>query len=500
LKGYEDMKQWMIGMLRPRPWKTLPLLLLAAVVAYQGTGSLAGAAAQEPLDKVEPALAERVASGGEATFFVVMHEEANLLPAYGLLNRTARGTFVYQTLNEVAARSQADLRALLDARGVRYQPFWILNAIRVKAGEALMLEIAARPDVKSIHAEKVYQIPVPQPGMQEDRVNGIEWGVDRIRAPLVWTTFNVRGENTVVANIDTGVQYNHPALVNQYRGNLGGGNFNHNYNWHDPSKICGNPSLVPCDNNSHGTHTMGTMVGDDGGANQIGVAPRAKWIAAKGCESGNCSENALLSSAQWILAPTDLNGLNPRPDLRPHVVNNSWGGGGGDPWYSPSVNAWVASGIFPAFAAGNEGSGCRTLRSPGDYVESYTAGSFDINNNISGFSSRGPSSFGPNEIKPNLAAPGSNVRSSVPVNGYANFNGTSMATPHMAATVALIWSRTPALIGNIAATRQLLDDGAVDVANSQCGGTTDDNNVWGEGRLDAFASVSGSQKPPSWQR
>ena len=131
----------------------------------------------------------------------------------------------------------------------------------------------------------------------------------------------------MVANIDTGVQYNHPALVNQYRGNLGGASFDHNYNWFDPSSVC--PSPVPCDNNNHGTHTMGTMVGDDGGTNQIGVAPGARWIAAKGCETNNCSDAALLASAQWILAPTDLNGSNPRPDLRPDIVNNSWGGGGG---------------------------------------------------------------------------------------------------------------------------------------------------------------------------
>ena len=84
--------------------------------------------------------------------------------------------------------------------------------------------------------------------------------------------------------------------------------------------------LAPCDNIGHGTHTIGTSVGDDGGANQIGVAPGAQWIAAKGCETLMlCSIAALLSSGQWVLAPTDLNGLNPRPDLRPHIVNNSWG-------------------------------------------------------------------------------------------------------------------------------------------------------------------------------
>ena len=492
------MATWTIGNPLKSPRQGVLLVALAALAAYQGTSAAAGAAAGEPRDKIEGRVLESVEASGQAAFWVLMQEEANLAPAFGLLNRTARGTFVYRKLNEVADRSQAGLRAVLDAHGVSYQPYWIINTMRVTAGETLLLEIAARDDVKRILAERVYQIPTPLAGVDEPRVNGIEWGVDRIRAPLVWSTFNVRGENTVLANIDTGVQYNHPARVRQYRGNLGGGNFDHNYNWFDPSKICGNPSNVPCDNNSHGTHTMGTMVGDDGtpGPNQIGVAPNAKWIAAKGCESGNCSQGALLASGQWMLAPTDLNGQNPRPDLRPHAVNNSWGFfGGNNPFYSATVDAWVASGIFPAIAAGNEGSGCRTLRSPGDYVASYTAGAFDINNNIAGFSSRGPSAFGPNEIKPNIAAPGVNTRSSVPINSYANFSGTSMATPHMAATVALIWSRAPGLIGNIAATRTLLDNSGIDVSNLACGGTADDNNVWGEGRLDAFAAVSGAQKP-----
>ena len=169
-----------------------------------------------------------------------------------------------------------------------------------------------------------------------------------------------RSSTRVVANIDTGTQFNHPALVGQYRGNTGGGTFDHNYSWFDPSDVCGSPSLVPCDNNGHGTHTMGTMVGDDGnpGPNQIGVAPHARFIAAKGCETNSCSDSALLASAQWILAPTDLAGQNPRPDLRPNIVNNSCGGGGGDPWYQASVDAWIASGIFPAFSNGNAGPGC----------------------------------------------------------------------------------------------------------------------------------------------
>jgi len=177
--------------------------------------------------------------------------------------------------------------------------------------------------------------------------------------------------------IDSGVRYTHTAVNAQYRGRNTDGTYDHNYNWHDPSNVCGAPSLAPCDNNDHGTHTMGTMVGDDAGPNQVGVAPRAKWMTAKGCETNTCSRPALLSSAQFILAPTDLNNQNPRPDLRPHIVNNSWGGNNGaDTWYQASVQAWVASGIFPSFSNGNAGqatgTATRTSSSPGGAGTSRT--------------------------------------------------------------------------------------------------------------------------------
>ena len=140
-----------------------------------------------------------------------------------------------------------------------------------------------------------------------------------INADDVWNEFGVTGEGITVANIDTGVQYDHPALVGKYRGNNGDGTFDHNYNWFNAAGSC---STAPCDTNGHGTHTMGTMLGDDGAANQIGVAPGAKWIAANGC----CpSDAALISSGQWMLAPTDLDGENPDTTKRPNIVNNSWG-------------------------------------------------------------------------------------------------------------------------------------------------------------------------------
>ena len=429
---------------------------------------------------------------GAAGFFVYLREKADLSGA-SKFTGDAKAEYVYKQLARTAESSQRSLSADLKANGVQHKSFWISNAIWVNGGAALVNSIAARGDVLRIDPARVRALPEPTVSPPA-HVNAVEWGVANIKADQVWATFGVRGEGITVANIDTGAQFDHPALVAKYRGNLGGGTFDHNYNWFDPSNIC--PGDVPCDNNGHGTHTMGTMVGDDGGSNQIGVAPGARFMLAKGCETNSCSDTALLASAQFVLAPTDLAGNNPRPDLHADVVNNSWGGGGGDPWYQDSVNAWVNAGIFPSFSNGNSGPSCGSAGSPGDYLNTYAAGAYDINNVIAGFSSRGPSAFG-GELKPNIGAPGVNVRSSVPGNSYANFNGTSMAAPHVSGTVALIWSAAPSVKGDINATRLLLDNSAVDVNDTSCGGTADDNNVFGEGRLNALQAVTDAPRGPN---
>lgn len=151
------------------------------------------------------------------------------------------------------------------------------------------------------------------------------------------------------------------------------------------------PTAAPCDNNGHGTHTMGTMAGKGG----VGVAPGATWIAAKGCESSSCSDASLLAAGQWILAPTDHNGQNPRPDLAPNIVNNSWGGGD-TTFYQDIVEAWNAAGIFEAFAAGNDGDGttCSTTHAPGSQAPAYGVGAYDSSGKIASFSWFGPSLVG----------------------------------------------------------------------------------------------------------
>ena len=195
----------------------------------------------------------------------------------------------------------------------------------------------------------------------------------------------------MVANIDTGVQFDHPALVGKYRGNLGGGTFDHNYNWYDPSGVCGSPSLAPCDNNGHGTHTMGTMVGDDGAGNQIGVAPAPGGSPPRAARATPAPTPALLAAGQWIARARPTSPGEPAPGPAPaHREQLVGRRPGSDPWYQATVQAWVAAGIFPAFSNGNSGPGCGTAGSPGDYAERYASGAFDINGAIATFSSRGP--------------------------------------------------------------------------------------------------------------
>ncbi|SDI37730.1 S8 family serine peptidase [Nonomuraea jiangxiensis] len=459
--------------------------ILAGIVALAGLLVPQAAYAEPDPGKIDATVQSQLTQSDKATFWVRMKGQADLSGARRAVTKDAKAEQVFEAKTERADNSQQDLRALLDARKADYTPFWIVNAVQVTADEKLAGEIAKLPDVERIEPVRTVSLPKPVPGRAEPRVRvkdeAVEWNIDRVGAPRVWDELGNRGEGIVIGHIDSGAQFDHPDLVMNYRGRNQDGSFTHDYNWFDPAGVC--PSPAPCDNNGHGTHTMGTMAG----ANGIGVAPGVRWIAAKGCELNTCTDASLLASGQWMLAPTDLNGHNPRPDLAPDIVNNSWGGAGFDPWYKQIVEAWVAAGIFPAFANGNEGPSCRTSGSPGQYVVSYSAGGFDVNNVLYNRSSKGEGENG--EIKPNIAAPAVNVRSSVPTNSYDSYTGTSMASPHVAATVALIWSGSPGLQNDVEATRPLLDSTAIDVNDTSCGGTAADNNIWGEGRLDTYAAV-----------
>ena len=468
---------------------TLILVLLLFLTALAPVAQAAPSPEPDADAKIESDLAATLAEKDSADFYVEFTDRADLTAAAAVTGWAERGAAVVRELRTTAEASQADLNKELDEARIDHTNFWITNAILVHGGTRELADgIAEHDEVAALTAPDVYQIPEPTPGEVDPTVNAVEWGIDRIRADDVWSTFGVRGEGIVVGSIDTGVDFRHPALVRQYRGNTGNA-FSHDYNWFDPARVCALPE--PCDNNEHGTHTMGTMVGSDG-ANQIGVAPGARWITAKGCETNTCTTSSLLASGQWMLAPTRLDGTGADASRRPHIINNSWGGAGGATWYADTIRAWRAAGMFPAFSVGNSGPACGTAGSPGDDEQAYASGYFDVNNAIASLSSRGPGPAG--RIKPDVAAPGVNVRSSVPGGGYASLSGSSMASPHTAGTVALMWAAAPSLVGDVTGTISLLDRTALDTPDTGCGGNAENNNVWGEGRLDALAAVTAAPR------
>ncbi|MFK5583852.1 S8 family serine peptidase [Serinicoccus sp. LYQ131] len=471
--------------MEPNPRRRWWAIMAAGSLVASGLAATAPATAA-PDDPelgatVDAEVTSQLESDGRAAVWVRFADRPDMSQFDTIADWDKRGQAVVDALKASAESSQAGLREQLDADGVDYEAFWATNSVRVDAADAEMVtSFAASSGVEGIYPTVEIEVPDLEPAEPEMAPLATEWGIDDINAPQVWDELGIRGEGIVVASIDTGAQFDHPALVDQYRGNNGDGTFDHDYNWFDAA---GTSPDEPADTDGHGSHVTGTMIGDDGGDNQIGVAPGATWIAANGC----CpSDAALINSGEWMLEPRDLEGENPDVSKRPHVINNSWGttAPSNAPFMEDIIEAWAASGQFGVFANGNSGSGCETSGSPGSRIISYSVGNYNSGHTISGTSSRGAGQDG--TIKPNISAPGSNVRSSVPGNGYANYSGTSMASPHVAGAVALAWSGAPALAGDVEGTRNLLNGTAIDTEDLQCGGTVENNNVFGEGRLDAL--------------
>ncbi len=314
----------------------------------------------------------------------------------------------------------------------------------------------------------------------------IEWNIVKIRADEAWQTFGVTGQGAVVGIVDTGVMYNHNALVNSYRGNLGGDSFDHNYSWFDLV----NHLSVPYDDNGHGTFGTGIVSGSDSGENQIGVAPGADWIAVKVCDAGgSCDYANLLEGLEWMLAPTRLDGTQPDPAKAPNIVLGMWGSSSCDPSFQPILDTLRAANILAVFAPGGSGPECGVVGSPGDLPITLAAGATDQNDVISSFSARGPSCYG--TVKPDVAAPGVNIRSSATSGGYEVWSGTSFSTAHAAGAAAMIISADPSLgidelLSILYATSVCIDDQTCSVGAS-CPAP---NNTYGHGRIDVYKAVA----------
>jgi subtilisin family serine protease len=461
--------------------------------------------------EVEPELQAEINAEGVAGYLIYFRERPDLSPAFQM-DWHERGWFAMEALQQTAGRSQARVRAYLDARGVDYEAFWIENVIVVESSNRMTVNgLLAYPEIEALRARRHVILYEP-----EERADvpfnplAVEPNIGHVGADQVWG-MGFTGEGIVVANIDTGVRYTHEALVDQYRGNLGGGIYDHNYNWWDPAP--GGSDPVPNDYHGHGSHTMGTMIGDDGAGNQIGMAPGATWIA---CQALEASDDEVLECGQFMAAPTDLTGANPNPDLRPHVVNNSWGDCllYADHWYDGVINNWHAMGIYPVFSNGNA-SNCGYSYPPG----CNTVGNPARAGNVTGVGSTGQSdgqyathsNWGPTDdpdtvnprgypnLKPQVLAPGVDIRSSVNSSdsAYASWGGTSMSAPHVAGLVALMWQAAPCLIGDYAATETIIEQTATPIPyESSCGGEGPGdvpNHATGWGEINALAAVQAAR-------
>ncbi|TMW69595.1 hypothetical protein Poli38472_001751 [Pythium oligandrum] len=415
-------------------------------------------------------------------------------------SRGARIDAIVNRLEKHAKSSQKDISQLTTKEATTTSgaslfasstSFWISNEVSFKgATPELLNKLMTLPNIAKIREERVYSLDVvavaaANSTISEDQPE-TEWGIRIVQAPEVWATGN-KGEGIVIGGIDTGVQFTHEALRDNYRGE---------YGWFDPQMT----SKEPFDNYGHGTHTMGTIAGAKG----IGVAPGVKWMACKGC-GDECLESDLLACAQFMTCPTDADGNNRDCSKAPAVVSNSWSTGRGDNMFRAAVDAWHAAGIIPIFSAGNLGPGCGTIRSPGEYDNVIGVGATSSNDSLADLSSKGPGVLG--TTKPDLSAPGHDVRSSWSFGDdeYAELSGTSMAVPHVTGIVALLLKAKPGL--TFTEVREILqasvDTESLLPTGLACGDIPDGvfpNNGFGYGRINARKAVNlatGSTPAPS---
>ncbi|MBI4861146.1 MAG: S8 family serine peptidase [Candidatus Riflebacteria bacterium] len=355
---------------------------------------------------------------------------------------------------------------------VSHERLWTINALIVKATGKALLDLAQLPDVARVIPDREMKLwPVIR--SREDAAAGpFTYGLVKLGIDKVQNELKQYGEGVVIGILDTGIDANHPDLkgkVIKFK----------NFVATDAAS-----ADTPIDDHGHGTHCAGTIAGGNTSGTAIGVAPKAKLVIGKiFTGSGGTTEAAILSAMNWIADPDG----NPQTDDTPSVCSNSWGGkAGSEESEKPMwdlVTTWIRVGLFPSFAAGNEGPGASTVGTPGGYPHAFAVGATDSNDKAAYFSSRGPISWsGTSYIKPEVSAPGVAIYSAKPGGGYQNMDGTSMATPHNSGLAGLLYSIHPDYtIEQVAA---LLKETAVDL------GTAGTDNVFGAGRIDGYSSVA----------
>lgn len=445
-----------------------PLWLLLWMGQAMGLPAAASHKLDDSLQTTLPTLSPETS----LRFIVYLTEQPELHEERLPEDKVARRQAVVDQLQQHTAAHQAPLLPVLNAlqqEGTVHQftPLWIINAIAVEGNAAAITTLTAHPTVARVTLDVARPyLTEPAESYSSTVPTALTWGLRTIKAAETWHGLGVTGSGVVIAIMDTGADWQHPALAANYRGSSG----SHTGHWFDATSEA---AAEPVDPHGHGTHVAGTAVGQG----NIGVAPGASWIAVRMLDSyGYGYLNEIYQAFQWLMAP----GGNPA--LAPDLVNASWGSS--DPidtsFYAP-ILALHAAGIVPIFAAGNTGPFISSVNSPASLPDVWAVGASDWRDVVTWFSSRGPSPL-TNENKPDLLAPGAMTLSALPGGAYGTMSGTSMATPHVVGAAALLLSTNPTLSRQ--ELRSLLQNTAVPIAPPH------PNPDSGYGRLDVNAAAA----------
>ncbi len=470
-------------------------LVLLATILLIASGAVAQAA-----DISGSLLAEmdRLAAGESIEALVTFNHQADIYSLdLALKQRKAtlaeRNRAVIEALQDAATFTQPEIAAFLEnlkSQGLvnDYKMFWVTNMFWVDIQRAGIDVLAAHPSLSSLTLNyPIENHPLVKSEPSDNLITNVEIGLERINAPAAWAQ-GWTGAGRVVMNIDTGVDGTHPALSERFRGDVDeDGDFDESWldpydtNWPDPH-----------DGGSHGTHTMGTICGRTASGDTIGVAIDAQWIAAAAVDRGGGIDRTIqdiLISFEWAVDPDGDRETQDNPD----AIGNSWGipdswGEDCDETFWQVIDNVEAAGSVVVFSAGNEGSS--GLRSPADrattYYNCFSVGAVDGNSDNlppASFTARGPTecASGDLAIKPEVTAPGVNVRSSVPGGGYSYYSGTSMSSPHVTGSVAIIRQVNPDL--DVDTIKEILMTTAHDLPFSNPDG---EDNIYGHGIIDVF--------------
>ncbi|MGC2062773.1 MAG: S8 family serine peptidase, partial [Thermodesulfovibrionales bacterium] len=478
--------------------KRLPLVLWFVILVFCAVPGISGAVAISP--DLQQAL-QSAGAAGSVSVIINLADKADLtrIAATSPDEPTGRDraaghdkifkrSAVIKALMDKANLTQGFLRTFLQNRGAKeIKSLWIINAIAATLPASVISELMGLPGIESIELDVVTQMPPVLPAVVAEP----GWNIARINAPGLWSA-GITGSGVIVATLDTGVDATHPDLKSSWRGGACAVPPNCP-SWFDPINNSVQPYDVAGSGKGHGTGTMGVILGASE-TEVYGVAPGAKWIAAKiFSDAGLGTDSAIHQAFQWILAPAG------DPLNAPDLVNNSWGLSGAlqrnicDPTFQPDIQALKAADIAVVFSAGNEGPNPSTSISPANLFGSFAVGATDINDSIASFSSRGPAPlFVPvppstdagcdGSTFPNVVAPGVNIHTSYPGDSYKSWSGTSFSAPHVAGAMALLLSAFPSLTP--AQLQTVLEQTATPLPPA---GTVP-NNDYGYGLIDVAAA------------